>query len=48
MPVLASMFGPRRDITEYPAGAVLREMAAETDSQRLQDWASFYASRPKG
>lgn len=31
------MYGKRRDITEYQAGWVLRELAAQADQDRLAD-----------
>lgn len=37
-PLLAAMYGPRDTIGAYKLGAVLREIKADIDAQRLQDW----------
>ena len=43
--LLNAIYGAKRDITEHIAGHVLREIAARTDSQRLEDLVNHYASR---
>lgn len=45
--VLNAMYGIKADITEHYAVHVLREMAAQADAQRLEDWVNHYASRTK-
>lgn len=37
MPVLTAIYGPKRDVTEYITGHVLRELAAQADQDRLND-----------
>lgn len=39
-PLLRAMYGPRETVGAYPLGAVLREIKADIDGQRLQDWTS--------
>lgn len=36
-PVLDNIYGPRRDVTEFRAGWVLQELAAQADQDRLTD-----------
>lgn len=40
MPVISAKFGPRRDVTEYPAWQVLQTVAIATDKARLSDLVS--------
>jgi hypothetical protein len=46
-PILEALYGPKRDVTLYPAWVVLKEMAASTDEQRLQDIASEIMRKAK-
>lgn len=39
---LCHKYGPRRDITEFPTGLVLAEIAMATDRSRLQDLTNRY------
>lgn len=39
-PLLRAMYGPRETIGQYLLGQVLREIKADIDGQRLQDWTS--------
>lgn len=40
---LCAMYGPKRDVTEFPTFLVLRRMTMATEQKRLQDWASHWA-----
>jgi hypothetical protein len=44
---LCAIYGRKRDITEFSAGAVLKELSAQTDDQRLQDLASHHMSKQR-
>lgn len=43
--MLNAIYGPKRDITEHLATAVLKEMSAATDEARLQDLVNHHAQR---
>ena len=44
-PKLCALYGRRRDVTEFTAGQVLRELSCMTDEQRLQDLSSYHMSK---
>ena len=46
-PVLRALYGPRRDVTEYTCGSVLRELAAQADEHRLNDLVNHYYQKSK-
>ena len=44
-PLLAAMYGKRETVGQYKLGQVLREIKADIDGQRLQDWTSHEMSK---
>jgi len=40
-PLIRDMYGLEGPVTRFPWGVVLRELKADTDGARLQDWTSL-------
>jgi len=40
-PVIRDMYGLDGPVTRFPWGVVMRELKADTDGARLQDWSSL-------
>lgn len=46
-PKLCAKYGPKRDVTEFILGQVLKTMAMKTDESRMLDWANKKLQAPK-
>lgn len=47
MPLLRAKYGPRRDVTDYMAWQVIKQMAMHADKMRLQDHVAHYMRQQK-
>ena len=40
-PILRAMYGPQETVSRYTVAQVMRELKADVDGQRLQDWTNY-------